>query len=70
MSVYPQAGPSGAFVFGQAAATPVSAISNASTLTSHCNNNMWAMSTLFRVCIYIYSNYLDVFGPLVDYAHG
>lgn len=67
MSVYPQAGPSGAFVFGPAAASPVSAIPNASKLTSHCNINMLAMSILFPVSL---SNHLYVFGPLVAPAHG
>ena len=68
MSVYPHAGPSGAFVFGPAAASPVSAIPKASKLTSHCNNNMLAMSILFRV--YNISNHLYVFGPSVASAHG
>ena len=63
MPVYPQAGPSGAFVFGPAAASPVSAIPNTSKLTSHCNNNMFGDEhfascisyTYIRITIWIYS---------------
>lgn len=60
MSVYPQAGPSGAFVFGPAAASPVSAIPNA---TFH-------LVYIVKIYIIYTYNYLDVFGPSVDYAHG
>ena len=67
MPVYPQAGPSGAFVFGPAAASPVSAIPNTSKLTSHCNINMLAMSILLRVYyanIYVYRITIWIYSAL------